>query len=68
MGVVCGDADVKQGGHSLRCCVQPPVLKLKGGKTVIFADMLVCFMWPMKNVVHTCTTNATRDVIVKVVF
>ena len=34
VGVVCGDADVKQGGHSLRCCVQPLVLKLEGGKTV----------------------------------
>ena len=54
MGVACDGADVKQGGHSLRCCVQPLALKLKwegGGNN--FAEMLfVSSGLYRKNVVH----------------
>ena len=51
--MACGGADVKQGGHSLRCCVQPLASKLKweGGNN--FAEMLfVSSGLYRKNVFH----------------
>lgn len=38
---VAGGDDVKHGGYSLRCCVQPLALKLKYNKRRKFAEIRV---------------------------